>query len=75
MTELEKLREERDEACAELQYKMQDKIQELERVEVTYNSANECAKQLGATMRGITDAGFTEDQAFQIMMILLDKAM
>ena len=74
MTELEKLREERDEACAKCA-ELQDKIQELERVEATYNSANECAKQLAATMRGITDAGFTEDQAFEIMKMQLDKAM
>lgn len=74
MTELEKLREERDEACAKCS-EICEKIQGLERVEVTYNSANECAKQLAATMRGITDAGFTEDQAFEIMMMLFDKAM
>lgn len=74
MTELEKLREERDEACAKCA-ELQDKIQELEQVEATYNSANECAKQLAAAMDGIVDAGFSSEQAFEIMLMLFDKAM
>ena len=74
MTELEKLREERDEACTKCA-ELQDKIQELEHVEDAYNAANECAKQLAATMNGIVDAGFSGEQAFEIMLMLFDKAM
>lgn len=51
------------------------KLATLEQTEYMYNESIKIGTQLKAAMQGFVDAGFTEEQAYELLLVTIDKTV